>query len=571
MIDQATERANPKDNAEPTESKPLVRKGEYDLCDWGEALLEEAQKAKTELAHDDQWDDRRNAFWGDQWPTSTPTFKPPIVVNEIQKLVFEEVSDLTDTRVGVFISKDPTNPERDEEVEKSFQAYWTRDFVDHQLMLALVNAMLYPCGFIGCFWDPMRNRGQGEVVTVSLNPKNVFPDPDCEDDERWRYVIYTDPLDLVQIRSQWVDQGWRVKPEAHLSTTMEQAGGTKTAGRFKGPLYAPGNGLITEGYSKARATVKTLFIYDEELEETVDESTDANGVLSLYSYVVQKYPNGRMLQWCNGVVLFDGPNPYYGRFPIIRLTLLPSPGDFWPPESPVSGVLELQKAANKMESQTVENAIRLNNGTVIADANSGINPSNYARIPGQPILTKQGTKATIVYPPPMPGDMVNAGERMRGILRGQMGFTPSRIGTGQRGNVSAELNETEISQAMSLSRLRGRLLHMSVQKLAQMILERMVQFYTTVRRMPYVSASKWEVVSWTPVSHNMMYLAQVDPASFQVKSKVMMQRLYLALAKMGKISSEDLLKMLELPDAEGMAKRLTQELELAAQAAKKKS
>lgn len=569
MIDQATERAHPKDDAKPSDAKPLERTGERELCDWGEALLEEASKAKTELAHDDQWDDRRNTFWGEQWPTSTPTFKPPIVVNEVQKLVFEEVSDLTDTKVGVFISKDPTNPERDQDIEKAFQAYWQRDFVDYQLMLSLVNAMVYPVGYIGCFWDPMKFHGQGEVVTVSLNPKHVYPDGDAEDDERWRYVIYIDPLDLVQIRSNWVDQGWRVKPEARLSTTMDQASGSKPGGRFKGPLYAPGSGLIAEGYAKARAVVKTLFIYDDELEETVDEIPQEDGSTKLNAYVVQKYPNGRMLQWCNGVVLFDGPNPYYGRFPIIRVTLVPSPGDFYPPESPVSGVLELQKAANKMESQTVENAIRLNNGTVIADANSGINPSNYARIPGQPILTKQGAKATIVYPPPMPSDMVNAGERMRGILRGQMGFTPSRVGTGQRGNVSAELNETEISQAMSLSRLRGRLLHMAVQKLAQMILERMCQFYTTVRRMPYISASKWEVVSWKPVSHNMMYLAQVDPASFQVKSKVMMQRLYLALAKMGKISSEDLLKMLELPDAEAMAQRLNQELELAAQAKKK--
>ena len=570
MIDQATERAHPKDSAPPIE-RSLIRDGEQKLCDWGEALLEEASKAKKELAHDDQWDDVENNFWGEQWPTSTPTFKPPIVVNEMQKLVFEEVSDLTDTKVGVFIHKDAADPERDEEIEKSFQALWQREFVDYQLMLALVNASVKPCGFMGCFWEPTKYHGQGEVVIVSLNPKHVHPDPDAEDDERWRYVIYEDPLDLVLIRSTWVDQGWRVKPEANLSTMLDAGSSTKSSGRFKGPLYAPGSGLIAEGYAKARAVVKTLFIYDDELEETVDTFTGPDGEEQARVYVVQKYPNGRMLQWCNNVVLFDGPNPYYGRFPIIRVTLVLSPGYFWPPQSPVQGVVELQKASNKMESQTVENAIRLNNGTVIADANSGINPSNYARIPGQPILTKQGTKATIVYPPPMPPDMVNAGERMRGILRSQMGFTPSRIGTGQRGNVSAELNETEISQAMSLSRLRGRLLHMAVQKLAQMILERMVQFYTTVRRMPYIAGSRWEKVTWNPVDHNAMYKALVDPASFQVKSKVMMQRLYLALAKLGKISSQDLLEMLELPNAEQMAQRLNQELELAAEANKKKS
>lgn len=555
----------------PTPNGPVLsRPGESELCSWVEALYDEAAKARQELAHDDQWDDWWEGFWGDQMPGNLPSYKPPVICNELQTLLLAETSDLTDAKLGVFVQK---SNDRDKNAEKAIQSYWQRNFVDMQIMTAALDGMIFPSGFLSVVWDMTKMQGQGDLVVRARDPRSVYPDPDCEDDETWRYVITRDVMDVVEIRQLWPDQGWRVKPEGAYSLRLaDQSPSHMRSSSYKGPLYAPGSGLIADGFAKARATVLTMFIYDDQLEEELEDITNPEtGERSLKSTIRQKYPHGRMVVTANGVVLFDGPSPYHDRFPIVRVPMVPSPHTFWPPFSPLSGVLSIQQASNKMESIVVENGLRLNGGMLVADANSGINPETFQNIPGQAILKTPGTEVRITYPPPMPPDMVQSGERLRGIMRTILGFTTSRIGMGQRGNVSAELSETEISQSMSLSRLRGRLLYHAVQQTTEMIFARMAQFYTTPRHLPFIGAGgEWELVPWNPIPDPKAYSVHVDPASFQVRSRTMLQRLALALGKMNKIPIEDMLTLLDVPNAKEMAAKVLQELQLAAAAKAKK-
>ena len=138
-------------------------------------------------------------------------------------------------------------------------------------------------------------------------------------------------------------------------------------------------------------------------------------------------------------------------------------------------------------------------------------------------------------------------------MREQLGHQPSRTGQQGRGNVSAELTETEISQAMGLTRLRARYLFMSVHKLVSKILARMGQFYTTPRVLPFARGEVWEPVLWEPVRDWKQYASIVDPASFAINSKTMVKRLTMALAQMGRIASdEDLFQILEFPGGKGL-------------------
>jgi hypothetical protein len=150
-----------------------------------------------------------------------------------------------------------------------------------------------------------------------------------------------------------------------------------------------------------------------------------------------------------------------------------------------------------------------------------------------------------------------------------MGYPTSRTGAGTHGNIAAELAETEISQSMGLTRLRGRLLYQSVQKAVEMLFARMAQFYQTPRHLPYIQDGRWRSVKWEPVAAPEAYAVHVDPASFQIRSKTMMQRIHLALAKMGKMPTGRLLNALEIPDAEKIAEELKQELTLMALAKQK--
>jgi hypothetical protein len=546
----------------------MLRANEAELVAWAESLYEEAAQARKENGHDAQWDEWLKGYWGELWPSDLPSFKIPIVANEMQSLILQEVSDLTDSPITVYVAHDGKDNARDESRERAIQGFWRRQNIDQKLMLACLDAMILPCGYLSCTWNPRKARGLGDIEVSVRHPKTVYPDPDCEDDENWRYVVLRDVMDLVEIRALW-SQGWRVQPEARWSITLDDPMADRRSGRYRGPVYAPGHGLIAQGWAKARAAVLTVLIEDDSLIEEVQEITDPwTGERALKSSVRREFPNGRMLQVSGGVVLYDGPVPYWGPWPLVRITMLPAIHNFFPRQSPASQVIEIQRASNKLESQVVENAIRLNNGVIIADTTSGVNPSTYAGIPGQPILKSPQGSVTIQYPPPMPADMVNGGGRLREVMRRLMGFPESRLGQGQRGNVSAEMTETEISQSMSISRLRGRMLFHASQNLVSMIFARMAQFYTYKRVLPFVSGAKLESQIWNPITEQeyFQHSVHLDPTSFEVRSRNMMQRLYLTLAKMGKIPDQDLLKILEIPNADAIGGRLMEQLVLQAQA-----
>jgi hypothetical protein len=132
--------------------------------------------------------------------------------------------------------------------------------------------------------------------------------------------------------------------------------------------------------------------------------------------------------------------------------------------------------------------------------------------------------------------------------------------------VAAELAETEISQSMGMTRLRGRLLYQSVQSAVQMVFARMAQFYTTPRHLPYIEGGDLKGIQWEPVARPQDYIVHVDPDTFNVQSQTMMQRLYLALAKMGKMPDARLFRALKIPDADVVAGELKEQMALQAAA-----
>jgi hypothetical protein len=355
-----------------------------------------------------------------------------------------------------------------------------------------------------------------------------------------------------------------VNPEAAVSVKALQDGrdrGRPRAGsEYTGPLYTRmGLGAGVPGWKKARATVLTCTVDDDELIQEVREIDGA-----LQQVRVPKYPHKRFIIVANDRILYDDDMPFHYAPILTRVMLQPSVHSYWPAGTLVNEFGEIQSTANKLDSLVAENGLRLNAGEVFADADSGINPKNYGGIPGMVYLKKPGSKVEKVYPGPMPPDMVNAGERFRGFIRSTMGYPLSRTGAGTHGNVAAELAETEISQAMGLTRLRGRLMYQSVQKAVEMIFARMAQTYTTPRHLPYIEDGSLKAIQWQPLARPEDYAVHVDPSSFSIRSKTTVQRLALALAKMGKLGTARLLRMLEFPDAAAAAAELTEELKLMA-------
>jgi hypothetical protein len=550
---------------------------ELRLFNWLSSMANESAKIRNKDAQFDKFDGRLNIYDGQHWPSVMPSFKPPVVINELRTLILSEASDLTDANLRIYVTRDLRTAGRDETAERAIHAIWAREQIDMKLMNAIVWALICGTGFLRFQFDPSAGRGRGDIVVSSEDPRNILPDPDAIDDRGWQYVIHESVLDLAEVKRLFPLTSKELEPDDNFSIVASE-NNTLSHTRFNvheytGPLTESGSVLGgSTGYKKARVRLLDCVIYDDKTETDHDvvmsasgkPMLDDNGAIMTRSFQRKKYPTGRRIVGANGKILFDGPNPN-DDFGIIRVTLEPTLSKFWGTGF-VQQTGELQLAADKLQSGVVENAIRLNNGIVVATTNTGLDWESFAGIPAQIVQINPGSTFDIKYPNPMPPDMIQAPERLLNLQRRILGFPDSRQGTGGKGNVSAEMTETEISQSQGPTRLRARMLYFTVQRIAEVLLNMMARHYTTPRAIPAVEGESFKPVVWTPLPEDHEYSVYVDPASFQIMSNTMLKRLSLALYRLHAIDRHSLLETIGWPDWESVARRLNQAEAAAAQA-----
>jgi hypothetical protein len=553
-------------------ARPAPRPGEDTLWQWLEDMAHESERVRNHEARFDMFDRWLKIYYGEHWDHAMPSYKPPVVVNELRTLVMAEASDLSDARFRPYVMKDPRRGERDVNAERALRAIWEREQVELKLAYAVVWALILGTGFLRVQWDPDGFHGMGDVTVEDVDPRRMLPDPDAIDDRKWLYCIVESTMDVTEIRRLFPISGYRVLPEERWSLRNKarlEPDTLKWHG-YEGPLTDDsllGRGVL--GYKKARARVLDCFVLDDGVERVVsarknpDGSTyyDENGNQAYDEQIRARYPNGRRIIGANGVILYDGPNVNpNGDFGILRVSLEPTLGRFWG-----SGFIqqtgELQLAADKLMSNIVENSIRLNNGIIKATANTGVDWESFTSMPGQIVQINPNSDFNIIYPQPMPPDMVQAPWRMLDMQRRILGFHENRLGQGQAGNTSAELTETEISQSLGPTRLRAKLLYFTVKRLAEMIFARMAYGYTTERVIPAVEGESFKPVVWEPLTDPARYYTYVDPASFQIMSQTMLKRLSLALLKAGAIDTQSALETIGWPDWEMVSERMAKAAE----------
>lgn len=548
------------------------------LWRWLEQAAQESARVRLQEAGFDLFDRWLDLYHGAHYDSNLPSYKPPIVVNELRTLIISEASDLSDSGFRVYVMKDPRKGGRDEEYERALRALWVREQIDLRVMEAAVWAEVCGTGFLRIGWDPDRYYGMGDVTVEAIDPRCILPDPDAETERGMQFVIYETILDLSDIRRLFPRRGEAVKPEdSYSSKEGGYVSSNLTPGTpYQGPLVE-GDSLLgrqTPGYKKARARVLDAFVRDDTLETVTIPLTDPtglpmkddNGNPILQQTRRMKYPGGRRIVGANGVILYDGPNTNPGGdFGLVRVVLEPTMGAFWG-SGFVQQTGEIQLAANKLASLVVENGIRLNNGIVVAKGNTGIDWETFAGIPGQIVQIAQGGDFDIKYPPAMPAEMVNAPVQWLDIQRRVLGFTEPRMGAGGKGNTSPEVTETDISQAQGTTRLRAKYLYHTVQRMAEMIFARMASGYTLERTIPAVEGESFKPITWRPIEQPERYAVYVDPASFQVMSKSMLRRMSIVLYKMGAIDRKALLEAIGWPDWEQVAGRIDQAEKMAAMA-----
>ena len=503
---------------------------------------------------------------------SLPTFRPAVLVPELQKILLEDANKISDISPSIYIFK---SGEQAEDREKALQAQWQFARVNYHLLFATVISRYCGTGFLQLCYSPELRNGKGGLYVKSRDPRTVGFDPTTDYEFDPSYLYWEDWMHPEEVRRLWPHTSKNVRPtnQSVQGASIFQSGSGYGFQMPPGPMSGmPGMPTsapnIGRSLNDTRWRVRHFFCkdYTRELVEARDVP-DGSLVDPEFKW---RYPNGRYLAECNGVILSDGQNPWPHRpdipapfFPIIPVWALPPLYGPW--GVPVTRFsLSLQSLAERMLTQIFENIVRTNNCIWAIDKGSGIDVEAFAGIPGEVVEINPNSKPPVPLNPPQ---LTQQGFQFPEVLlekqRLLLGVTEAKQGKPGAGNVSTGLFDASILQSSGLLQLAGRLQYFTVSQLANLM------FYTMARyidrfSLPLRGEKGTEVVTWQGILDPHDFDLMLDESSIQPLSDVMFRRLVPDLMKAGVLNTERALQVLGVPHAEQIATEHRQNLELQA-------
>jgi hypothetical protein len=501
-------------------------------------------------------------------------FRPAVNIPQLQTLVLNEATDITDASIKVYITQEG---KRDENREKYYQANWRQGCYNNRILEAIIWAMLSNLGFLQIGFSPSARRGKGKTWLEARDPELVHPDPFCRSDSDWSWVQWDDWLYIDEVRRRWPEKGYLIKAKTYAGSA-DPYGSADTTLDF--PAYSPMSNQGTEPEKKIfrdnRVRVRTTFLFDNTREKVTayaGSNTEASGLVHpRFGY---KYPDGRWLTDCEDIVLADGnnwcpqlPDDDRGTFPLVRIAAMPTITSFWGPP-PVKLSKSLQELSERLYTQMFENVVRTNNNIIVIEENTGLDISSVGWIPGEMLMIRTGSKPPMPIPvPALPQHMVTLPAALLALQKELQGFSDSRQGQSASGNVSSDLFDATLWQSHYQTRLRGRLLSESLQRLAQIVWYVDARYKNIADRVfvPNAGKDESETAEWSPIDQGSLdqYDAYLDPGSLQIVSGGAMRSVVQALAKANMLPNKFVLEALNIPGAADIAQQQQQELSLAA-------
>lgn len=516
-----------------------------------------------------------------------PVYRPSVSIPMLQRIMLEEANQVSNLspRMYVFPSAGATDPsfsrqtdapdsdpKRDHSREVSLQAQWQISKMNLHLLMAGLTARYCGAGWIVAGFDPDLGRARGGMWARSIDPRLVFFDPGTDYTWNPAYAGWGTWMNLEDVRLKWPLTSRAIKPR-HTSGGFQPFSGDAGYGISQppGPMSTmpgtPGQNARTQT-SEWRVLVRHCFCRDYTREAV--EKPDVPTTSLIDPEVQLKYPNGRWLVECEGVILQDGDNPYPPRRDILapRFPLFPNyvlPPLFGPWGLPVTRFTEnMQRLGQRFYTQIFENGLRLNNGIWVIDENTGIDIDGFGGLPGEVLTIKPGTRPpTQITPSAIPASSLTAAEKLLGLQNDVLGFSASRQGNPGAGNVSTDLFDSAVEQSSGLLQLAGRFLAETCQQVGEFFFDTMCR-YQVKTTLPYRGPEGITLAAWNGQVDPATYDVALDDASVRPLSEAVVRKITPDLMKSGVVGPERGLRTLGYPDPEGIAEEQQQAQALAA-------
>lgn len=480
---------------QPAESQDLVKKVN-DLL---------GRSKRHRKRYDSDWQSNYEFVCiGRQWPIDRPRWRFSETVNIIWASIMTEIALQTDARPKFEFTSQEWGDEAFVDALKEVNSRnWDKYKWSTVIADGLFDCKLYHVAHAEISWDADLEYGMGDVSFRMLDPFYCYWDPRASDvnkGKKARWFIYAEPVPTSELKLKYPKQADSIKADVSLLNSKFDMGSgatTRITTNFDpySPSRLPSSATATgELYGGEPHTVLIrCWLRDDTLEELCEEKDEidpTSGEKSKEYLLVKKFPKGRYIELANNVLLRDAApgidiNGEWVEFeddcfPIARLVNYQYPREYCG-ENEVTHTKGPQKIANYLWSYILDMfRMQGNPITVVGDA-SQVDEEEITNEPGN-IIHAADVNQIRREPgnPPAPGsfDLFNTSltlmDKIQGLQDVSRGAETSNIN-------SALMMEGYVEAAQTRPRMKNRNLDAFLQDAGELMLKRILQFYTQPR------------------------------------------------------------------------------------------
>lgn len=450
-----------------------------------ENLFQKAKRSKEPYSRD--WPDYYKMVIGKQWKNQRPEYRHSEVLNLIHSAIQVIIPILTDNRPNIDVAPvEPSDFEFSEILSQILTTKWDQKQWAEKVGWAIFDACTYGTAIGEVCWNPDDLHGIGDFNFEITDPFQFFVDPEAIDINHpsCNYVIEAKPTPLAELKREFPDKAHligsdviRVGASKDLyQETLEM----KVTSPIDNRVQVPGETGVGVNGAEDMSLKITCYLKDQSIEEY--EITKSNGDKETKQR--KRYPKGRKIIVAGGILLYDSaPEVGFGyidnKFPFAKLVDHLMPREFWG-QGEVKQLMGPQVMINKLISYMMDVLILTGNPIWVVSTDSGINTDNLFNAPGLIVEKNPGSEVrreegVHLQPYIMQMFQLLQGqfEKISGINEVSQGIRPANA-SGIAIDLLQEASQTKL-------RLKARNLELFLKQIGQLMVSRILQFYSIPR------------------------------------------------------------------------------------------
>lgn len=438
-----------------------------------------------------------------QWPQQRPRWRFNEAVNITWASIMTEIGIQTDGRPKFEYTYQETSDLPFADILKDVSgSIWDKYHWNMVVQDGLFDCKIYHVAHGTVEWDPELNYGLGDVCFRMIDPFSAYWDPmasDVNKGTKCRYFITVEEKPTAELKNKYPEYRDKIKSDISSLKQISDFSVSSINASMQYDKETPTRIRSSTQYndSKYGGEPMTQFIRfwlrDDTLEEVCNELSDIDPETgeNKKEYVLKKkYPTPRYIEMICNTIVRDGPQgveingewvPYKDEcFPIARLVNYQYPREY-AGENEVSHTAPLQKIVNYSWSYILDMfRMQSNPITIIGDA-AQVDEEEFTNEPGLILRASDINQIRREPGTPIASGAFEVLQTAQSLFDKVQGLQDVSRGADVSNVNSALMLEGYVEASQTRPRMKNRALEAFLQDVGELVLYRILQFYTAPR------------------------------------------------------------------------------------------